>query len=63
MSDTFSSEALICPHCGHEDWSAGNDLGPGMHVLDCESCKKEFSCEIEIQATFRAWTKEEGGTP
>lgn len=57
MSRIQSSEALICPHCGHADADAATDSGPGTHRVECDSCGKLFQCSIEFRLTYRSWAE------
>jgi transcription elongation factor Elf1 len=58
MSRTHSScEGPICPYCGSENSSAGNDYwaeqaGSGEH--DCDNCGMPFHFEVDFATHYYA---------
>jgi transcription elongation factor Elf1 len=58
MSRTHStSEGPICPYCGSENASAGNDYwaeqaGSGEH--DCDNCGMPFHFEVDFATHYYA---------
>lgn len=58
MSDTCSTdEGPICPYCGHENASVGNDywaeqLGSGN--ADCDECGREYEFYVDYTTYYFA---------
>lgn len=58
MSDTSSTgEGPICPYCGHENSSAGNDYWAeqaGSGEADCDACGKTYAFEVDYTTHYYA---------
>lgn len=60
--ETYSSEAIICPYCGHDTDPADTDGGAYDESRDsweCGSCDKEFQLEVYCSWTWTAKPMEE----
>jgi transcription elongation factor Elf1 len=50
-SETWRTDEVICPHCGHEysdSWEFDGDTGN----IECCECEKEFGYERNIEITY-----------
>lgn len=58
MADTYSTgTGPICPYCGHENDSAGNDYWAeerGSGTVECDECEKTFSFEVDYTTHYYA---------
>lgn len=58
MKETYSTgEGPICPYCGHENSSAGNDYWAEKAVNgehDCDNCGKPFAFSVDYTTHYYA---------
>ena len=53
-NDTYNSEGVECPFCGHIDkdsWELG-DGGEGTGEIECGDCEKTFTWERHISVSY-----------
>lgn len=57
-SQTYSTDTgPICPHCGHENNSAGSDYWAekeGSGTAECDNCEKPFAFEVDYTTHYYA---------
>lgn len=59
MADTYSTNTgPICPHCGTENDSAGNDYWAeeqGSGTTECVECEKKFFFVVDFTTHYYAY--------
>lgn len=51
--ETEGTKNIICPYCFHEHINSFEyDLWEDYTNIECENCRKNFLCWIEIEITF-----------